>query len=788
MDMEQDSEVEELAKAIETGDGRHLCSFLGTNDIFGLTQAAFASASIDFRLTMLSGAVTPLVHGRDLRRGIAMAEALVIVARRVYTRMPTGSSAENYGAAADLAATAWQRLGRQEEIVALARDVAPGILQLTNGYRSTSIAARGVDSLIELGRIDEAQALLAEAKCYDDWYFAKAERREPNLSFTEARLRQAIQRVVDPVDTRTADAKAAASHADSIRAILATLPGLGAALPRQLLDQLAGAAAADIPPSTAREVLDRASDAYGRLGTILGVSDELMRNQIEIQDAGRLLLDPDVGRDPVRLRCMRDRLFKAQAWFATSGHELDALDALWPVAVISRRLNEHAAALETMSRIRQTIERRRAGISDPLQTAALFSRFPYLYENIVLSALELGRVDEALSAMETSKGRVIAELRSRREAAGQAEFLREAEATATALARLDQLISALQVDYLSFFVAEDETIIVHAAPSGERHVGRIAISKSGLRELMRQVDPGGWSLFGATPVDRELAPLVEWVLPHLTASTLVISPDDPLHNLPFHYLQTSRGRLIELIATVKVHGADDLRAAFDDPSPRPTRATAVFLPARDEMGPVAERSAAFDRLCARLPLAVEPIDGARFDRPSAATLAVPGRLLHLAAHGYWPLRSRGAEEPDHYKGSGVLLARDGMLPKRGEPPEDGLLSPRLVMESTTLDVRNAVIGIQACVSGLSTEGRAGDALGLEWALIARGASTVLASHWNISFTTAVAFFERFYQGWLVGGLSRAEAFRHAMLALRDDPAFHAYGLEWAAFTLIGNWR
>jgi hypothetical protein len=48
------------------------------------------------------------------------------------------------------------------------------------------------------------------------------------------------------------------------------------------------------------------------------------------------------------------------------------------------------------------------------------------------------------------------------------------------------------------------------------------------------------------------------------------------------------------------------------------------------------------------------------------------------------------------------------------------------------------------------------ALGLEWALVARGASTVLASHWNISFTTAVVFFERFYRGWLADGLSRAQ--------------------------------
>jgi CHAT domain-containing protein len=215
----------------------------------------------------------------------------------------------------------------------------------------------------------------------------------------------------------------------------------------------------------------------------------------------------------------------------------------------------------------------------------------------------------------------------------------------------------------------------------------------------------------------------------------------------------------------------------------------VFLPARDETGPVAERRAAFDRLCASLPLPVEAIDGERFDRSAAKTLAISDGLLHLAAHGHWPLPVRGTRAaPDTYGHSGVLLARDGMLPQRGEPLEDALLSPRLVMETATLDVRNAVVGIQACVSGLSTEGRAGDALGLEWALVARGASTVLASHWNVDFTTAVAFFERFYAGWLADGLSRAEASRRAMLALRDDPALASYGLDWAAFTLIGEWR
>ena len=58
----------------------------------------------------------------------------------------------------------------------------------------------------------------------------------------------------------------------------------------------------------------------------------------------------------------------------------------------------------------------------------------------------------------------------------------------------------------------------------------------------------------------------------------------------------------------------------------------------------------------------------------------------------------------------------------------------------------------------------------------------------VAAPTAVVFFERFYRGWLADGLSRAQANRRAMLTLRNDAAFASYGMEWAAFTLIGDWR
>ncbi|HEY2151202.1 MAG TPA: CHAT domain-containing protein, partial [Vicinamibacterales bacterium] len=101
--------------------------------------------------------------------------------------------------------------------------------------------------------------------------------------------------------------------------------------------------------------------------------------------------------------------------------------------------------------------------------------------------------------------------------------------------------------------------------------------------------------------------------------------------------------------------------------------------------------------------------------------------------------------------------------------------------------RGSHVSLMSCVSGLSREGRGGDALGLEWALIQAGATSLLASHWYISARLAADFFERFYQHWLVDGMSRAAAHSMAIADIRGsagEDAAHA----WAAFSLIGDWR
>jgi len=98
--------------------------------------------------------------------------------------------------------------------------------------------------------------------------------------------------------------------------------------------------------------------------------------------------------------------------------------------------------------------------------------------------------------------------------------------------------------------------------------------------------------------------------------------------------------------------------------------------------------------------------------------------------------------------------------------------------------------LQACVSGLSEEGVGGDALGLEWSMLMAGASSVLSTHWYIPVDSSATFCINFYDKWLLNGLSRAQAWRSAVLDQMDDnKAFdgdRAY--HWASFSLAGDWR
>lgn len=159
-------------------------------------------------------------------------------------------------------------------------------------------------------------------------------------------------------------------------------------------------------------------------------------------------------------------------------------------------------------------------------------------------------------------------------------------------------------------------------------------------------------------------------------------------------------------------------------------------------------------------------------------------IIHFSTHGWF----RDGKNPFD---KAYLLLSDGQdLPDlervaRGE--YDGKLPPREILEAK-LDFSDSHVSMMACLSGLAKQGVAGDILGLDWALIQSGARSIISTHWQVSAACAARFFERFYQGWVQEGKSRADAWRDAMLALLDGDHSPAALDRWSAFSLTGDFR
>ena len=144
---------------------------------------------------------------------------------------------------------------------------------------------------------------------------------------------------------------------------------------------------------------------------------------------------------------------------------------------------------------------------------------------------------------------------------------------------------------------------------------------------------------------------------------------------------------------------------------------------------------------------------------------------------------------DPSRGSGLVLSKNGQLPQ--DAKRSGLLSPeRIIERGSPFEFDGSHVTLQACVSGLSEEGVGGDLLGPEWSLLMGGARSVLSTHWNIPVESSADFSIRFYEEWLLSGLSRAQAWRNAILSqMHDNKAFEGeQAYHWAAFSLAGDWR
>ncbi|MEA2599289.1 MAG: hypothetical protein QOF89_281 [Acidobacteriota bacterium] len=294
--------------------------------------------------------------------------------------------------------------------------------------------------------------------------------------------------------------------------------------------------------------------------------------------------------------------------------------------------------------------------------------------------------------------------------------------------------------------------------------------------------------------DLLIAPAAPWIE---GADRLLISPDGPLHTLPFAALVRPGEERQFLVDWKPIHtvlsatlyaelrrGRPDLPAgsgalvAFADPLVRAsegTKATSDDTPLRRYRAGLPPLPGAREEVRA---LAALYGDDATIYTGAAATekrlehLSVRPRYLHLACHALLDRRFP--------LDSALALA----TPAGEDPGDNGMLQAWEIFERLRLDAD--LVTLSACGTGLGRDDAGEGLIGLTRAFQYAGARSVLASLWAVSDRSTAALMPLFYARLRAGvpkDVALAEAQREL---LHGHELSHPY--SWAAFELNGDWR
>jgi CHAT domain-containing protein/Tfp pilus assembly protein PilF len=392
---------------------------------------------------------------------------------------------------------------------------------------------------------------------------------------------------------------------------------------------------------------------------------------------------------------------------------------------------------------------------------------------------------------------------------------------------------------LAYCVTKEKTFLFVVQPSQGRplvprappvSVFTLAIGETALREkvaafraLIQRNLPS--ELASAAPLieaGRELFDtLVTPARSFIAASERVlITPDGPLHTLPFGALVQSSDRsarvpiryLIEwkplhIVASATVYAElkkarrdtratapSMLLAAFGDPVYPPLPREHTDAIPNPEVRAVVRRGYTFSPLPASR-REVEGIAGVYAGRAAtylaehateerAKAIGKGMRYLHFASHAVlderFPLNSALAL---------TIPARPA------ESQANGLLQAWEIFEQMRIDAD--LVTLSACETGLGKEMGGEGLVGLTRAFQYAGARSVLASLWSVGDDSTAELMTRFY-GHLKAGKEKDQALRAAQLELirtrrplkdsRGTALAVAHPFHWAAFQVIGDWK
>ncbi len=282
-----------------------------------------------------------------------------------------------------------------------------------------------------------------------------------------------------------------------------------------------------------------------------------------------------------------------------------------------------------------------------------------------------------------------------------------------------------------------------------------------VRELRAEVEkPGSEAYMGSAK--RLYERLIRPVEALAGKSKLMIVAHGVLHYLPFAALQDGSGFMIEKYSLRFLPSASIVKYLRAAGAAKPGGILAFGNP---DLGDVKyDLRFAQDEALA----VVKTVPSSRaFIRGEATEAALrqyaPGfRYLHFATHGQFD-----AQAPLQ---SALLLSREGT--------SDGLLT---VGKLYSMRMDADLVTLSACETGLGKIVSGDDVIGLTRGFLYAGASTIVASLWQVDDQATAALMTGFYDG--LGTGDKREALRQAQLATR---AKFPHPYYWAAFQLTGS--
>ncbi len=398
---------------------------------------------------------------------------------------------------------------------------------------------------------------------------------------------------------------------------------------------------------------------------------------------------------------------------------------------------------------------------------------------------------------------------------------------------------------LDFYAGEDvfAWVLKHEGPPELVPLGKTELLRKAQEAFLRRAGVRGAAALEEKGLDpgMKYAELLWKPLAALVgeASTVLVSPDGFLGELPFGILPDGEGHF--LIERHRIAYLSDATRLVEQDGPASEREGAVlavgdvnYYKRQDwEAGQALAMAASHSRsrigdTWPSLEATREELRGLRdlhdlvlewkspFDQldgkgatEEAVRAALPGhRYLHLATHGYFepdelPSLMADGEAKCRQQALGEERRAVGLLPGllsglvlagvNGQPDpdrDDGYLSAEEIQFLDLSDCDLAVLS--ACETALGSK-RAGEGLqSLRRGFAVAGAKTVVSSLWKVDDRATATLMRHFYENYWQKGMEKLEALHAARLRMlaqnRADYQGDARPSTWGAFVLSGDWR